>query len=76
MGLEIALVIVGALIAVVAIVSGVTSLWLTVKSFRFNRYENSLGLTGMDSLQIMKAWHLRAAQLLQVAVLRWLALRL
>ena len=48
MGLEIALVIVGALIAVIAIISGITSLWLTVKYFKFNRYQNSLGLTGME----------------------------
>ena len=48
MTLEIALVIVGALIAVVGLVSGITSIWLVVKYFRFNRRENSLGLTGMQ----------------------------
>ena len=48
MGLEIALAIVGALIAVVAAVSGVISLWLTIKYFRYNRKENSLGLTGCE----------------------------
>ena len=48
MTLEIALMIVGALISVVAVVSGITGIWLTVKYFRFNRRENSLGLTGID----------------------------
>ena len=48
MGLEIALLIVGALIAIMAIVSGITGLWLTVKYYRFNRRENSLGLTGIE----------------------------
>lgn len=48
MGLEIALIIVGALIAIVAIASGITSLWLMVKYFRFNRRQNSLGLTGIE----------------------------
>ena len=48
MGLEIALVIVGVLIAIVAAASGVTGIWLTVKYFKFNRRDNSLGLTGMD----------------------------
>ena len=48
MGLEIALAIVGALIVVVAMVSGVVSIWLSIKYFRFNRRENSLGLTGIE----------------------------
>ena len=48
MTLEIALIIVGVLIAIVGIVSGITSIWLTIKYFRFNRRENSLGLTGMQ----------------------------
>ena len=48
MTLEIALMIVGALITIVAIVSGITSIWLVVKYFRFNRKENSLGLTGVE----------------------------
>lgn len=48
MGLEIALIIVGALIAVMAIVAGITSLWLMVKYYRYNRRENSLGLTGIE----------------------------
>jgi Zn-dependent membrane protease YugP len=48
MALEIALMIVGALITLVAIASGVTSLWLMVKYFKFNRQQNSLGLTGIE----------------------------
>ena len=48
MGLEIAWIIVGILIAIVGMVSGVTSLWLIVKYYRFNRRENSLGLTGVQ----------------------------
>ena len=48
MGLESALFVVGILIFLVAIVSGITSIWLIVKYFKFNRRENSLGLTGME----------------------------
>ena len=48
MGLETALFVVGILIVLVAIVSGITSIWLIVKYFKFNRRENSLGLTGME----------------------------
>ena len=48
MTLEIALMIVGFLIVIVGIVSGITSIWLIVKYFRFNRKENSLGLTGIE----------------------------
>ena len=48
MGLEIALVIVSVLIIIVAIASGITSLWLMKKYFKYNRIENSLGLTGME----------------------------
>ena len=48
MTLEIALVIVGFLIVIVGVVSGITSIWLMVKYFRFNRQENSLGLTGIQ----------------------------
>lgn len=48
MGLEIALMIVGILIVLVAIASGITAIWLTVKYFRFNRRENSLGMTGTE----------------------------
>lgn len=48
MGLEIALIIVGVLIGMVALASGVTSLWLMGKYYRYNRFENSLGLTGVE----------------------------
>ena len=48
MTLEIALMIVGALIFIVGLVASVTSIWLVVKYFRFNRRVNSLGLTGMQ----------------------------
>lgn len=48
MALEIALIFVGVLIALVALASGVTSIWLAIKYFRFNRQENSLNLTGMQ----------------------------
>lgn len=48
MALEIALIIVGFLIVIVGLVSGITGIWLTIKYFRFNRRENSLGLTGMQ----------------------------
>ena len=46
--LEISLVVVGALIFIMGLVSTVVSIWLTVKYFRFNRVENSLGLTGIE----------------------------
>ena len=48
MGLEIALVIVGFLIFVMGLVATVTSIWLVVKYYRYNRRENSLGLTGIE----------------------------
>ena len=48
MALEIALMIVGALIVIVGAVSGVVSLWLIVKYFKYNRRQNSLGMTGME----------------------------
>ncbi|MBO5883318.1 MAG: zinc metallopeptidase [Clostridia bacterium] len=48
MTLEISLMIVGIFIVIVGIASGITSIWLTVKYFRFNRKENSLGLSGMQ----------------------------
>lgn len=48
MELEIALIVVGILIVIVGLVSGITSLWLIVKYYRFNRRENSLGLTGIQ----------------------------
>ena len=48
MTLEIALIIVGALIVAVGLVSGVTSVWLIIKYYRFNAIDNSLGLTGIE----------------------------
>jgi Zn-dependent membrane protease YugP len=48
MALEIALVIVGGLIGVVGFISLITSLCLTFKYFKFNRKQNSLGLTGIE----------------------------
>lgn len=48
MELEIALIIVGVLITLVAIGSGITSIWLVIKYYKFNRYQNSLGLTGTE----------------------------
>ena len=48
MTLEIALIVVGILIMLVGIVSGITSIWLVIKYYRFNRRENSLGLTGIE----------------------------
>ena len=48
MGLEIALLIVGALILIVGIASCLVSLWLVIKYYRFNRRANSLGLTGIE----------------------------
>lgn len=48
MGLEIALVVVSVLIVIVGIGSGITSIWLTVKYLKFNRVQNSLGLTGIE----------------------------
>lgn len=48
MALEIALVFVGALIALVAFASGIVSIWLIAKYYKYNRQENSLNMTGMD----------------------------
>ena len=48
MELEIALLIVGCLIAVFSIVAGIISIWLMVKYHKYNRKENSLGLSGID----------------------------
>ena len=48
MELEIALLIVGALITVVALASVIVGIFLVVKYYRFNRRENSLGLTGVE----------------------------
>ena len=48
MGFEIALIVVGALIGIVAAASGITSLWLTMKYFKFNTLQNSLMLSGVE----------------------------
>ena len=48
MALEIALMIVGFLIVIVGAVSGVVQLWLIAKYYKYNRRENSAGLTGME----------------------------
>ena len=48
MELEIALVIVASLIAIVGIISGIISIWLMVKYYKYNRRPNSAGLTGME----------------------------
>ena len=48
MTLEIALIVVGVLIMLVALISGITSMWLVIKYYRFNHRENSLGLTGVQ----------------------------
>ena len=48
MALEIALIIVGVLIFFVGIFSSIVGIWLTVKYFKFNRRQNSAGLTGME----------------------------
>ena len=46
--LEISLMVVCVLLFIMGLVSTVVSIWLTVKYFRFNRVENSLGLTGIE----------------------------
>ena len=46
MNFEIALIIVGILIGIVGFISTVTSVWLFVKYIKFNRMDNSAGLTG------------------------------
>jgi Zn-dependent membrane protease YugP len=48
MALEIALMIVGLLIFVMGIVSSIVGIWLMVKYFKYNRRENSAGMTGME----------------------------
>ena len=48
MGLEIALMVVGALIGIIGIVSLFVSVWLVVKYHKFNKKENSAGLTGTE----------------------------
>ena len=48
MGFEVALFIVGLLISIVGIYSLVVSVWLMVKYVKFNRRNNSAGLTGQE----------------------------
>ena len=48
MALEIALMVVGALIFFVGIYASIVSIYLTIKYFKFNRRQNSAGLTGME----------------------------
>ena len=48
MGLEISLLIVGALIAIVSLISLAVSIWLSVKYVKYNRMANSAGLSGED----------------------------
>jgi Zn-dependent membrane protease YugP len=48
MELEIALAIVSLLIVIVGIASGITSIWLMIKYYKYNRRPNSAGLTGME----------------------------
>ena len=48
MALEIAVAIVAALIFLVGLASSITSIWLIVKYYKYNRRENSVGLTGME----------------------------
>ena len=48
MGFEIALAIVGGLIAIVGVYACVVSVWLAVKYVKFNRTQNSAGLSGEE----------------------------
>lgn len=48
MALEIALMIVGFLIFIVGIYASIVGIWLTIKYFKYNRRQNSAGLTGME----------------------------
>ena len=48
MELEIAICIVGLLIFIVGIVSAVTSIWLAIRYSKFNKTENSAGMTGQE----------------------------
>ena len=49
MGFEIALIIVGILIGIVGAYSMVVSVWLMVKYVKFNKQDNSAGLTGQEA---------------------------
>lgn len=48
-GLGLAILAVGALIVIIALISGVVSIVLGVKYYRFNRRKNSAGLTGVEA---------------------------
>ena len=48
MEIEIALAVVSILICLVGLFALVTSIWLAVKYYKYNRRENSIGMTGMD----------------------------
>ena len=48
LGLQIALALVGLLILVVGVVSLIVSVWLAIKYHKFNRKENSAGMTGEE----------------------------
>ena len=48
LGLQIALAVVGVLIGIVALVSAIVSIWLMIQYSRFNRKENSAGLTSEE----------------------------
>ena len=48
MALEIAVMVVGALIFLVGIASTIIQTWLIVKYYKYNRRENSIGMTGME----------------------------
>ena len=48
MELEIAIAIVGLLIGIVSIISGIISIWLAIRYSKFNKTENSAGMTGQD----------------------------
>lgn len=49
MGLQIAIIIVGVLISAVAAVSLTVSVWLSVRYAKFNKIDNSVGLTGEET---------------------------
>ena len=53
LGLEIALIVVGALISAVGLVSIVVSVWLAIKYHKFNKKENSAGLTGQEVARLI-----------------------
>ena len=48
MALDIALIVVGFLILIVSIISGIISIWLAIRYSRYNKRENSAGLSGQE----------------------------